>query len=157
LTGQDLPDRRVGRLLRDIPVLARDRVLFVGEKVAAVAAGTLEAGEETPTLIGGGYEGLAPRFDPLEAMDKSAPRLHPQMASYQGLPQPVATVNNVFAHNSWSKGDIAEGFRAAHLSFEHTFTAQLMHQAYIEPHACVVHIDDRGRAQVWANNKGPFM
>ena len=46
LTGQDLPDRRVGRLLRDIPVLARDRVLFVGEKVAAVAAETLEAAEE---------------------------------------------------------------------------------------------------------------
>ena len=43
LTGQELPDRRVGRLLRDIPVLARDRVLFVGEKVAAVAAETLEA------------------------------------------------------------------------------------------------------------------
>ena len=46
LTGQDLPDRRVGRLLRDIPVLARDRVLFVGEKVAAVAAETLEVAEE---------------------------------------------------------------------------------------------------------------
>ena len=43
LTGQDLPDRRVGRLLRDIPVLARDRVLFIGEKVAAVAAETPEA------------------------------------------------------------------------------------------------------------------
>src|SRR4029434_7590406 len=46
LTGQDLPDQRVGRLLRDIPVLARDRVLFIGEKVAAVAAGNLEAAGE---------------------------------------------------------------------------------------------------------------
>jgi CO/xanthine dehydrogenase Mo-binding subunit len=63
----------------------------------------------------------------------------------------------VFAHNSWSKGDIADGFRAADRIFEHTFSAQLMHEAYIEPHACVVHIDDHGRAQVWANNKGPFM
>lgn len=157
LTGQDLPDRRVGRLLRDIPVLARDRVLFVGEKVAAVAADTLEAAEEALNLIAVEYEALPPVFDPLEAMQSSAPTLHPQMASYQGLPQPVATGNNVFAHNSWSKGDIAEGFRAADLIFEHTFTTQLMHQAYMEPHACVVHIDDHGRAQVWANNKGPFM
>ena len=157
LTGQDLPDRRVGRLLRDIPVLARDRVLFVGEKVAAVAAETLQAAEEALTLIDVSYEELPPVFDPEEAMHSSAPTLHPQMASYQGLPQPVATVNNVFAHNSWSKGDIAEGFRAAHRIFEHTFRAQLMHQGYIEPHACVVHIDDHGRAQVWANNKGPFM
>ena len=157
LTGQDLPDRRVGRLLRDIPVLARDRVLFVGEKVAAVAAETLESAEEALTLIDVAYEALPPVFDPLEAMHSSAPTLHPQMASYQGLPQPVATVNNVFAHNRWSKGDIAEGFSAAERIFEHTFTVQLMHQAYIEPHACVVHIDDHGRAQVWANNKGPFM
>jgi len=157
LTGQDLPDRRVGRLLRDIPVLARDRVLFVGEKVAAVAAETLEAAAEALTLIDVVYEELPPVFDPVEAMHSSAPTLHPQMASYQGLPQPVATVNNVFAHNRWSKGDIAEGFGAADRIFEHTFTAQLMHQGYIEPHACVVHIDDHGRAQVWANNKGPFM
>ena len=157
LTGQDLPDRRVGRLLRDIPVLARDRVLFVGEKVAAVAAETLEAAEEALNLIDVAYEELPPVFDPVEAMDSSAPTLHPQMASYEGLPQPMATVNNVFAHNSWSKGDIAEGFGAADRIFEHTFTAQLMHQGYIEPHACVVHIDDHGRAQVWANNKGPFM
>jgi CO/xanthine dehydrogenase Mo-binding subunit len=157
LTGQDLPDRRVGRLLRDIPVLARDRVLFVGEKVAAVAAETLEAAEEALNLITVEYEELSPVFDPVEAMHSSAPTLHPQMASYEGLPQPMATVNNVFAHNNWSKGDIAGGFSAAERIFEHTFKAQLMHQGYIEPHACVVHIDDSGRAQVWANNKGPFM
>src|SRR2546430_14112939 len=48
LTGQDIPDRRVGRLLRDIPVLARDRVLFVGEKVAAGGAETLAAAEADP-------------------------------------------------------------------------------------------------------------
>ena len=129
LTGQDLPDRRVGRLLRDIPVLARDRVLFVGEKVAAVAAETLEAAEEALNLIDVAYEALPPVFDPIEAMHSSAPTLHPQMASYEGLPQPAATVNNVFAHNRWSKGDIAEGFGAADHIFEHTFTAQLMHQA----------------------------
>jgi CO/xanthine dehydrogenase Mo-binding subunit len=157
LTGQDLPDRRVGRLLRDIPVLALDRVLFVGEKVAAVAAETVEAAEEALGLIDVVYEELPPVFDPLEAMDSSAPTLHPHMASYEGLPQPVATVNTVFAHNRWGKGDIAEGFSAAERIFEHTFTVQLMHQGYIEPHACVVHIDEHGRAQIWANNKGPFM
>lgn len=157
LTGQDLPERRVGRLLRDIPVLARDRVLFVGEKVAAVAAESLEAAEEALNLIEVDYEELPAVFDPLEAMHSSAPTLHPQMASYAGLPQPVATVKNVFAHNRWVKGDIAEGFRAADHIFEHTFKAQLMHQGYIEPHACVVHVDAQGRAQIWANNKGPFM
>jgi CO/xanthine dehydrogenase Mo-binding subunit len=132
-------------------------VLFVGEKVAAVAAETVEAAEEALNLIDVVYEELPSVFDPVEAMDSSAPTLHPQMASYEGLPQPAATIHNVFAHNRWTKGDIAEGFRAADRIFEHTFTVQLMHQGYIEPHACVVHIDDHGRAQVWANNKGPFM
>jgi len=90
-------------------------------------------------------------------MQPSVPTLHPEMASYPGLPQPVSALNNVFAHNMWSKGNIEDGFGAADRIFEHTFNAQLMHQGYIEPHACVVHIDDSGRAQVWANNKGPFM
>ncbi|ETX03149.1 MAG: hypothetical protein ETSY1_01065, partial [Candidatus Entotheonella factor] len=157
LTGQDLPDRRVGRLLRDIPVLARDRVLFIGEKVVAVAAETPEAAQAAIDLIEVEYEELPPVYDPLDAMAPSAPTLHPHMADYEGLPQPPSTVNNVFAHNTWSKGNLEEGFGAADLIFEHTFNAQLMHQGYMEPHACVVHIDDDGRAQVWANNKGPFM
>ena len=157
LTGQDLPDRRVGRLLRDIPVLARDRVLFIGEKVAAVAAETPEAAQAALDLIEVAYEELPPVFDPLEAMQGSAPTLHPHMASYEGLPQPPATVHNVFAHNVWSKGNLEAGFAAADRIVEHTFNAQLMHQGYMEPHACVVHIDDNGRIQVWANNKGPFM
>ena len=157
ITGQDVPDRRVGRLLRDCPVLARERVLFVGEKVAAVAAETREAAEEALLLIDVEYEELPAVFDPLEAMGETAPVLHPGMLSYDGIPQPPSQVKNAFAHNHWTKGDIKEGFREADLVFEHTFTTQLMHQTYIEPHACVVDIDPDGRVQVWACNKGPFM
>ena len=157
VTGADLPDRRVGRLLRDHPVLARDKVLFVGDKVAAVAADTPEIADEALLLIDVQYEELPPVFDPEQAMLSGAPVLHEAMESYAGLPQPPSGVNNVFAHNSWSKGDIQQGFEEADLVFEHTFTTQLAHQGYIEPHACVVHIDDDNRVQIWANNKGPFM
>ncbi len=157
LTGPDLPDRRVGRLLRDCPVLARDKVLFVGEKVAAVAAEDPDVAEEALLLIDVEYAELPAVFDPVEAMSDDAPTLHENLASYPGLPRPVSPVNNVFAHNVWNKGEIERGFAESDLVFEHTFTTQLMHQAYLEPHACVVEIDDRGRVQVWANNKGPFM
>jgi len=156
LTGSDLPHRRVGRMLRDTPVLARDKVLFVGEKLAAVAAEDLDAAEEALLLIEVEYEELPAVFDPLEAMAEDAPVLHPGLASYEGLPQPLSSVNNVFAHNSWSKGNIDLGFRESDFVFEHTFSTQLMHQAYIEPHACVVRVDHDGRAQVWVNNKAPF-
>ena len=159
LTGPDLPDRRVGRLLRDCPVLARDKVLFIGEKVAAVAAESPDIAEEALLLIEVEYAELPAVFDPAEAMAEDSPTLHENLAAYPGLPKPMSPspVNNVFAHNVWSKGDIDQGFAESDLVFEHTFATQLMHQAYLEPHACVVDIDAAGRVQVWANNKGPFM
>ena len=156
LTAQDLPDRRVGRLLKDIPVLARDRVLFVGEKVVAVAAEDPDIAEEALLQVDVEYEDLPAVFDSLEAMGPSAPLLHEGMASYEGLPQPIYDIPNVFAHNSWKKGDVDQGFHESDLIFEHTFDLQLMHQGYIEPHACMVSIDDGGRVQVWVNNKAPF-
>lgn len=157
ITAKDLPDSRVGRLLRDMPVLARDRVRFVGEKVAAVAAETLEEAEEALLLIDVEYEETPPVFDPFEAMEASAPIIHPEMTSYEGLPQPPSEVNNVLAHNIWGKGDIDQGFAESDLIFEHTFNLQLAHQVYIEPHACVVHIDGDDRIQIWVNNKDPFV
>ncbi len=158
VTGQDIPDRRVGRRLKDFPVLARDRVVFVGEKVAAVAAETPDIAEEALLLIDVEYEDLTAVFDPFEAMQPDAPVLHPDLASYIGLPAPASTIaeNNVFAHNVWSKGDIEQGFAEADLVFEHTFTTQMVHQVYIEPHACVAKVEEDGRVQMWINNKAPF-
>ena len=163
ITAADLPDSLVGRRLRDLPVLARDVVRFVGEKVAAVAADTQEAVEEALLLIDVEYEELPPVFDAHEAMADDAPTLHPDMSRYEGLPQPESDINNVFAHISWGQGDVERGFAESDLVFEHTFNAQLMHQAYIEPHACVVSVEPAGpetveghRVQVWVNNKDPY-
>ena len=163
ITATDLPDSLVGRRLRDMPVLARDVVRFVGEKVAAVAAETQEALEEALLLIDVDYEELPAVFDAHESMEPDAPTLHPEMSGYEGLPQPESDISNVFAHITWGQGDVDEGFAEADLVFEHTFNAQLMHQAYIEPHACVVSaepahpelVEGRG-VQVWVNNKDPY-
>ena len=163
ITGADLPDSLVGRRLRDMPVLARDVVRFVGEKVAAVAAETEAAAEEALLLIDVEYEELPAVFDAHEAMEPDAPTLHPDLSGYEGLPQPESDVNNVFAHITWGQGDVDEGFAEADLVFEHTFNAQLMHQAYIEPHACVVSVEPahpdpvEGRqVNLWINNKDPY-
>ena len=156
ITAADLPDSLVGRRLRDMPVLARDVVRFVGEKVAAVAAETEEAAEEGLLLIDVEYEELDAVFDAHEAMEPGAPTLHPELSAYEGLPQPESEINNVFAHITWGRGDVDEGFAEAELVFEHTFNAQLMHQAYIEPHACVVSAEESGRVQLWINNKDPY-
>ena len=156
MTASDLPDSLVGRRLRDLPVLARDVVRFVGEKVAAVAADSQEAAEEALLLIDVKYEELPAVFTAEEAMAADAPTLHPEMSGYEGLPRPESDINNVFAHITWGQGDVEQGFAEADLVFEHTFNAQLMHQAYIEPHACVVSAEESGQVQAWVNNKDPY-
>ena len=158
VTGQDIPDTKIGRRMVDMPILARDVVRFVGEKVAAVAADDKDAADEALLLIDVVYEELTPVYDAEEAMGVVAPDLHPDMESYQGFPQPPSGIKNAFAHITWEKGDIKQGFKESDLIFEHTFNAQLMHQAYIEPHACLVSADPAGKGvQIWANNKDPYM
>ncbi|KAA1281681.1 MAG: xanthine dehydrogenase family protein molybdopterin-binding subunit, partial [SAR202 cluster bacterium] len=157
VTGQDVPETRVGRRMLDMPILAQDVVRFVGEKVAAVAAGSKDICDEALLLIEVEYEELDAVFDAEEAMESSAPDLHPDMDSYTGLPQPPSGIKNTFAHITWEKGDIEQGFKESDIIFEHSFNAQLMHQAYIEPHACIVDASEGNQIDIWANNKDPYM
>ena len=145
----------MGVRLRDMPILAGDRVRFIGEKVAVVAAEDPDTAEEAVHLIDVEYEELPAVFDPLEALKPGAPILHQDLASYAGLPQPVDGHTNLFSRLTYAKGDLAEGFAQADHVFEHHFSLQMVHQAYMEPHACLVDVDGQGRVQVWVNNKTP--
>jgi carbon-monoxide dehydrogenase large subunit len=156
ITAADLPDRLWGRWLKDMPVLARDRVRFVGEKVAAVAADDPDIAEEALNLIDVEYEELPALFDPLEAIKEDAIRLHPDLATYEGLPQPIADVPNCHSHIVWTKGDIAEGFRQAVRTFEHVFTTPTGHHGYIEPFASILQLTPDGGVEVWMSNKMPW-
>jgi len=156
LTGRDIPETLVGRFLRDFPVLARDVVRFAGQKVAAVAADDADIAEEALNRIEVEYQELTPVFDPVEAMRPDAPVLHPNFMAYSGRVEGPQEHPNVTAHATWKKGNIEEGFAGADSVFEHTFRTQRQHQGYIEPHACVVSVDQEGRVQVWVNSKMPF-
>jgi len=156
LTGRDLAGMLVGRTLRDTPLLAQDKVRFVGEKVAAVAADNLDTAEEALTLIEVEYAELPAIFDPIQAMRPEAPVVHDGAPIYEGPSGPVQPRGNISHHETWSGGDVEQGFRESDLIFEHTFTTPWVHQGYLEPYACMVDIDEAGRIQVWANNKQPF-
>ncbi len=156
ITGRDLPGMRVGRFLRDVPPLAEDRVRFVGEKVAAVAADDSDIAEEALLLIDVEYEQLPAVFDPLEAMAPGAPIVHEGSPMYDSSSGPIQPQGNIVYHSFWSGGDLERGFQESDKIFEHTFTTPLVHQGYMEPYTCVVEVDDVGRLQVWANNKQPF-
>jgi len=156
LTGADVRGIRYGRRLFDVPVLAEDRVRFAGERVAAVAAQDRDAAEEALALIDVEYEELPAVFDPLEALEEGVPILHPEVNSYIGLPKPLDKPSNAFARDTWSKGNIGEGFAQADLIIENTFTVPRQHQAYLEPHSCLVWLDDQERVQIWASSKVPY-
>lgn len=157
LTGADLPDVRIGRQIRDLPVLARDKVRFVGEKVAAVAAEEKDIAEEALSFITVDYEELPSVFDSLEAAQESAPTIHENPVAYEGAPPSIGKIKNVVSITRRAKGDIESGFKKSDRIFEHTFRTPSVHQGYIEPHACVVAIDSLGKVHVWASNKSPFL
>jgi CO/xanthine dehydrogenase Mo-binding subunit len=156
LTGADVRGIRYGRRLFDVPVLAEERVRFAGERVAAVAAEDRDAAEEALALIEVEYEELPAVFDPVAALGEDAPILHPEVNNYIGLPRPLEQVSNAFVTDRWSKGDIEAGFAQSDLIIENRFTVPRQHQAYLEPHSCLVWIDEQGRLQVWASSKVPY-
>ena len=156
VTGKDVSGLLIGRKIYDMPILADNVVRFVGEKVAAVAAESEEIAEAALELIDVEYEEIAPVLDPVEAGKTAAALIHPDVQSYRGLLHPIENASNIFVDMTWRKGDVEAGFREADRIIENTFTTQPVHQAYIEPHACVVRASDSGVVDVWACSKVPF-
>jgi carbon-monoxide dehydrogenase large subunit len=166
VTGADLPQILLGRFLLDCPVLAHDKVRFIGEKVVAVAAESLDAAEEALRLIDVEYEELPAVFDPLEAMRADVPRIHDEATAYahaelfplhhaeSRLSPPIP---NVMSQVFYRSGDIQAGLARAERIFEHTFIVPAVHQGYIEPHACVASVEPDGRINIWLSNKTPFI
>jgi CO/xanthine dehydrogenase Mo-binding subunit len=156
ITGDDVPRVLSGRRIKDLPIIAQDVVRFVGEQVAAVAAIDEETAERALALIEIEYDPLPMVLDPEEALADGAPLVHPYIQHYGGLPKPLDEPSNRFVTNVWAKGDIEAGFAEAHMVIDNVFTTSMMHQAYMEPNAWIVLVDEDGRTQVWASNKTPY-
>ncbi len=155
LTGEDVKGVLYGRRMRDVPVLAYEKVRFVGERVAAVAAMDPEIAQRAVDLIDVEYEVLPAVFEPIEALQPEAPIIHENIQQYAGLPKPLDRPTNGFVKDVWGRGSIEIGFQESEVIIEGTYSTQRTHQAYLEPHAGIVWIDGEGRVQVWAPNKAP--
>src|SRR4029077_6049101 len=118
LTASDIPDRLIGRRLKDMPVLAREVVRFIGERVAVVAAETREIAEEALTDIYVDYEDLASLSDPIDAMAADAPILHKNLRSYENLRLPLPDIPNIHSHFQLLFGDSEKGFKESDQIFE---------------------------------------
>jgi carbon-monoxide dehydrogenase large subunit len=155
LTGNDVRGILYGRRYRDIAILVQERARFLGERIAAVAADTPEQAERALELIDVHYEELPAVFDPEAALQEGAPIIHPDVATYKGLPKPLDAPTNRFAHDVFNRGDVDAGFARADVVVENAFTVARVHQAFLEPHCCLVWIDEQERVQMWSPNKAP--
>jgi CO/xanthine dehydrogenase Mo-binding subunit len=159
ITGADVRGQRLGRRLQDWPVLCWDRVLFIGDRVAAVAADTREIAEEAVRLVAVEYEELSPLLNMDDALGSDAPALHPDAATYRFLEgrgeRPAVPHPNHQGHVLESHGDVDAAFARAARIFEHEFTTPRIHQAALEPHAAIVWLEG-DRVRVISTNKAPF-
>jgi CO/xanthine dehydrogenase Mo-binding subunit len=153
ITSADVGDHLYGRRIKDMPVLARDLVRYVGERIAAVAADSEEIARRAVDLIEVEYEDLPSVFSIDDALADSAPILHPDYGTYPGS-HPLDAPSNCYFEHTINRGDIESAFAEADLVVENTFETARVHQAYLEPHASLVHLD-RGRVHVWTNTKAP--
>jgi CO/xanthine dehydrogenase Mo-binding subunit len=159
ITGADVRGFRLGRRLQDWPVLCWDTVLFVGDRVAAVAADTRDIAEEAVRLIAVDYDEQPAVLDMDAALRDDAPVLHPDAAGYRFLegrgPRPSGPHPNHQGHVRESHGDVDAAFARGVRIFEHEFTTPRIHQAALEPHAAVVWLEAE-RVHVISTNKAPF-
>lgn len=155
VTGRDFPFF-FGATIQDQPFLAIDRVRFVGDPIAAVAAVDLDTAEEALSLINVELEPLPALFDPVEAMKPDAILIHENLSRYAVAPGifPVGGTN-ICNHFKLRKGDVEQGFRESDAIFEETYTTQMVQHAHLEPHAAVAQVDRSGRVTVWSNTQTP--
>jgi CO/xanthine dehydrogenase Mo-binding subunit len=158
LTGRDIGEHYFGRRLCDWPVLSIDRVRFIGEFVAAVAADTPQIAAAAVAAITVEYEELPGLFDPDKALLPDALVLHehPEKYPFMFPKRPVHPHPNIQGYQNTTIGDVAAGFAESDRIFEHTFTTPRYHGGYLEPRATMVWLDDAGIVHVISTNKSPF-
>jgi CO/xanthine dehydrogenase Mo-binding subunit len=163
VTAEDFPDQgtqlyAAGEQMVDYRdmvrnVMAREKALYEGHAVAAVAATSAGIAKKALKLIKVDYEPLPHVIDVVAAMRPGAPLLHDDLFTAGLEPRPK-TPSNVAKRVEIGHGDLATGFRQADIVVERTFTTRPVHQGYIEPHAVVASVSEDGQADVWVTTQG---
>jgi len=136
-------------------LLARDKVLFKGHAIAAVAAVDVWTAEEACNLIEVKYEPLKAVVDPLEAMAEGAPLLHGTLTTMT-LGKKVQKASNVCTHTQFKRGDVHAAFKGSDVVIEREFRTKTTHQGYIELHTATALARSDGQITVWTSTQGGF-
>ena len=136
-------------------IMAREKALYEGHAVAAVAAISDSVAAEALSLIDVTYEVLPHVIDVDAAMAEDAPLLFADMKT-RGIEPAPTKPSNISKRLDFKIGDLDAGFAAADVVIEHEFKTATVHQAYIEPHACVAKFEADGQGEIWASSQGHF-
>ena len=147
-----------GRIFRDQSVVALDKVRFVGDPVAAVAAVNEDVAEEALALIHLDYEELPAVFDEEEALKAGAPLVHDprpqQQPAFSKLIQDLPPGTNVCSHFKLRRGDVESGFRESDFIFEDVFRSPAAQHVALEPHVTVAQFVE-GKLTLWTSTQMP--
>jgi CO/xanthine dehydrogenase Mo-binding subunit/aerobic-type carbon monoxide dehydrogenase small subunit (CoxS/CutS family) len=140
LTHEDVPGRKNhGLVTIDWPVLCYDKVRYVGDAIAVVAADTQEIAKEALKLIEVEYEPL-PVVDTAEfAHQPDAPRVHEK--------------GNLLKHIKVAKGDMEQGFAEADVVIERTYHTASTEHAFLEPECSIGRITADGRYEIYVGSQ----
>jgi len=136
-------------------VMAREKVLYEGHAVAAVAATSASIARKALKLIDVEYEPLPHVIDVDEAMAEDAPLLFEDMIT-RGVDPAPNRPSNVSKKVGFEIGDMEAGFAAADEIVEKHYKTAPIHQGYIEPQACMANYEENGRVEVWCSTQGHF-
>ncbi len=137
-------------------LLAREKVLYDGHPVAAVAATSLSIANQALKLIEVNYEVLPHVIDPVEAAQPDAPLLH-DFVFTEGVEPTPDKPSNVTKRVAVTKGDVMAGFAQADVIVEREYDTKPVHQGYIEPQACLAHYTKDGQGEIWTTTQGHFL
>src|SRR5712672_1055888 len=136
-------------------IMAREKVLYEGHPVAAVAATSKSVADAALALIAVDYEVLPHVIDVDEAMEPDAPLLFDDLIT-RGV-EPLPKPSNIAKRVEYKLGDLAAGFAAADEIVEMSFKTAPVHQAYIEPQGCVARCEADGQGELWSSSQGHFV
>jgi len=132
------------------------KVRFVGDKVAAVAAATREIAEEALTKIKVEYELLEPILDEKLAMENGAPVIHDEPEARMPLPLPYDPRHNLAGGVEMAIGDVEKGLAQADVALNYEYYVQYAQHCPMEPHICITYLDDYGRLVIRTSTQVPF-
>ena len=139
--------------------MARDKALYRGHPVAAIAATSPHIAEEAAKLIHVEYEVLPAVLTIEDALKDDAPLVHDSLTTVIRGPagkEVSDTKSNVASHTELRRGDLETGFKESEVIVEREFSSQPVHPGYIEPFATAVQWNPDGYVTIWTTTQGTF-